>query len=389
MTTNPSNQWVTSMAIKRTPLTQAQVDAIKTPGRHFVAEGLALRVRDTGTRTWLAQLPGKRFVTIGHADSMKLSQAKAAAGKLLNSDQVAKASNYGRTPLSFKEAAYKHLEIARQQWKVPKGQELSKTEVRWINFIENYFDPVFGKTPVLKLKPADVAEALGPYWFEKTPSALKARQMCERVIQAEIAKTGELIANPANADFIHAILTKPDHETDHIEMPTVDELRTVMKKLNYGHITHHAMAWLVQSLARSNSVRWAEAEQFNFDTNSWDIPAEIVKMTEDFRVPLTKRMLKMAKTADPGLLFPNGDGTVLSANAFRSFCIKRGLSWRPHGIRATFRSWAQEQGVAKDVADFVIDHRKRHDETDTPYARSDILEIRREIVEEWGKVIFG
>lgn len=54
-----------------------------------------------------------------------------------------------------------------------------------------------------------------------------------------------------------------------------------------------------------------------------------------------------------------------------------------HGFRSTFRDWAAEQpGVSREVAELSLAHTIGSD-VERAYARSDLLEKRRQLMERW------
>ena len=56
----------------------------------------------------------------------------------------------------------------------------------------------------------------------------------------------------------------------------------------------------------------------------------------------------------------------------------------PHGFRSTFRDWAGEtRPEGRDVVERALAHAIR-DKAEAAYARSDLLERRRPLMEAWG-----
>ena len=60
-----------------------------------------------------------------------------------------------------------------------------------------------------------------------------------------------------------------------------------------------------------------------------------------------------------------------------------GISAVPHGFRSSFRDWAAEQTNARhDVIEATLAHVVR-DSTVAAYARSDLFERRRRLMDDW------
>jgi integrase len=94
-----------------------------------------------------------------------------------------------------------------------------------------------------------------------------------------------------------------------------------------------------------------------------------------------------AKPAD--LLFPSLDAEPLDINAMRQ-AMQRALDRNvtPHGIRATFRTWARDTGRDETLAELALAHAV-DDETNAAYARSNAFDRRVTLLEEWCETICG
>ena len=63
--------------------------------------------------------------------------------------------------------------------------------------------------------------------------------------------------------------------------------------------------------------------------------------------------------------------------------LRLGIAAVPHGFRSSFRDWAAEQTSARhDVIEAALAHVVR-DSTVAAYARSDLFERRRRLMDEW------
>jgi integrase len=60
----------------------------------------------------------------------------------------------------------------------------------------------------------------------------------------------------------------------------------------------------------------------------------------------------------------------------------------PHGLRSTFRDWAAEQGVDRDLAEMALAHTVGS-EVERAYRRTDLIERRRAMLESWGQLLQG
>ena len=61
----------------------------------------------------------------------------------------------------------------------------------------------------------------------------------------------------------------------------------------------------------------------------------------------------------------------------------------PHGFRSTFRDWAGEATAhPRELVEAALAHAVR-DKAEAAYARSDLLDRRRALMDEWGRVCEG
>ena len=54
----------------------------------------------------------------------------------------------------------------------------------------------------------------------------------------------------------------------------------------------------------------------------------------------------------------------------------------PHGFRTSFRSWCGDKGVSREIAEMSLAH-KIGSAIEQAYARTDLLERRREVINRW------
>ena len=60
----------------------------------------------------------------------------------------------------------------------------------------------------------------------------------------------------------------------------------------------------------------------------------------------------------------------------------------PHGLRSTFRDWAAEQGIDRDLAEMTLAH-VVGSEVERAYRRTDMVERRRALMAAWGQAVRG
>ena len=113
-----------------------------------------------------------------------------------------------------------------------------------------------------------------------------------------------------------------------------------------------------------------------------------MKAKKAHRVPLSGRALEILKEAEElrgasGLVFPSARDKPLSDMTLSKLVKEQGFDVHVHGFRTSFRTWAQEQtNFPREVAEAALAHVVK-DKAEAAYARSDMFEKRRRMMESW------
>ncbi|MFT7191274.1 MAG: integrase [Dinoroseobacter sp.] len=156
--------------------------------------------------------------------------------------------------------------------------------------------------------------------------------------------------------------------------------------------TKLAIEFTILTASRSGEVRGARWEEIEQSTATWTIPAERMKMRREHRVPLSGGALAVLNEAEPlrdvsGLVFPSVRSKQLSDMTLSKLVRELGIKSTVHGFRSSFRTWTQEQTtVPGEIAEAALAHVKA-DKVEAAYARSDLLEKRRKLMESWAEFI--
>ncbi len=154
-----------------------------------------------------------------------------------------------------------------------------------------------------------------------------------------------------------------------------------------------AFEFLILTAARWGEVRGARWDEMDTAAHVWTVPATRMKANREHRVPLCRRALDIldaARTlggdASP-LVFTAGDGES-SMRRCSGGCWS-GSAYRPvpHGFRSSFRDWAAEETEhRREVIEAALAHVVRN-KVEAAYARSDLFERRRLLMEDWASVV--
>jgi integrase len=150
-------------------------------------------------------------------------------------------------------------------------------------------------------------------------------------------------------------------------------------------------------------MRWQEV---NIDAKVWVVPSDRMKASNIHRVPLSAAALAILAGVRPlmkrpdDLVFPGWrQGRPLSDRAVSEVIRRMNEGgeegepprWRdaegravvPHGFRSTFRDWAGEtRPEGREVVEAALAHTIK-DKAEAAYARSDLLERRRPLMDAW------
>ena len=151
--------------------------------------------------------------------------------------------------------------------------------------------------------------------------------------------------------------------------------------------------FLVLTAARSGEARLARWDEIDPQARMWTIPGDRMKSGRRHRVPLSKAALAVLEKAHrllndgSGLIFPSVNGRTLSNMTLSKLVKELGIAAVPHGFRSSFRDWAAEQTNApRAVMEAALAH-TYGDAAEQAYARSELVEKRRGLMEAWGEFV--
>ena len=159
-----------------------------------------------------------------------------------------------------------------------------------------------------------------------------------------------------------------------------------------GHLcTRLAFEFLVLTAARSGEVRGAMWEEMDVASRMWTVPAERMKAREVHRVALSGAALAVLEQARElgavqGLVFPSKLGRAISDGTMSKLLRDLGIPAVPHGFRSSFRDWCGDTRVPREVAEACLAHTVGN-RVEAAYARSDLFELRRPVMEDWAEYV--
>ena len=358
-------------------------------GRHGDGNGLYLYVQRTGTRSWIQRLVirgRKRELGLGSVHLVSLAEAReqALANRKLaraGGDPLADKRRTQAVP-TFAEAAATVVEQKRAGWRSPRQA------TNWLHSLERYVLPTIGSRPVSEVSSADVLAVLTPIWHVKSNTARCLRQRIGAVLEWAVAMEHRT-DNPC--DRIGSVLGPQRDIVRHMRALPHREVAAALEKVRGSRSTRAvklAFEFLVVTAARSGEVRLARWEEIDLARRVWTIPAERMKMRREHRVPLSVRaveVLDAARSLADGnpLVFPNRLGNPVRDTFLSQLLKDLTVAAVPHGFRSSFRDWAAEEtDHPREVIEAALAHVVRS-KVEAAYARSDLFERRRRLMDEW------
>jgi integrase len=258
--------------------------------------------------------------------------------------------------------------------------------------------PRIGATPISAVTPRAVLDALRPIEARSPDLARRARQRISAVFAYAIAD-GSATADPA-APIVRALApVVKRHRPAIIDLEPARAMLRAIEATPAHPVTRMAHRLLVLTAARPGEVRfaaWCEFEGLDGDAPLWRIPAARMKMKREHMVPLVPAVLAVLEalrevSGESALLFPSTRNArrAISENDLSYFVGRAGFRGRhvPHGWRSTFSSVMNERHRAdRAVIDLMLAHAPS-DETEAAYHRALHMDRRRELADEWARLI--
>ena len=366
------------------------------PGRHADGNGLYLFVQPTGTRSWVQRLVirgRRRELGLGAATLVPLAKAREQA---LANRALARS---GGDPLSDKrrvQGVPTFAEAARQVLEQKRGGWRGRWHVHnWWRSLERYVFPRVGDRPVSEVNTADVLEILSPIWHVKAATAREVRQRIRAVLDWAIALD---MRNDNPCDRVLPVLgPQNDIVTHRLALPHKDvaaAIETVRTSKSGQAAVKLAFEFFVLTAARSAEVRLATWDEMDTAGRVWTVPALRMKAKREHRVPLCGRALEildLARALGDGnpLVFPMRSGRAISPSTLPKMLQYHRIAAVAHGFRSSFRDWAAEEtDHPREVIEAALAHVVQN-KVEAAYARSDLFERRRLLMDDWAEYLRG
>jgi len=406
-------------------LSAIEVKRLASPGWHAVGgvAGLLLQIRQPAkddaplARSWILRLriAGERqLIGLGSYPQVSLAEAREQARKLsaearggvnliarkrAQRSALIAAASRNKT---FKDCAEAYMEAHASDYSNDKHRK------QWASTLESYAYPVVGKMLVADISMRHVLDVLlqdtvhrngsrGKLWYTKPETAKRLLDRIKTVLDYATVSEYRSGMNPATwKGYLDSQLpsTRGLKEVKHFPSLPYEQIGDFMIHLRQkDSISAKALEFIILTDMRSGSVRQATWSEIDFNKQLWIIPPKHFKTRVEFRVPLQPQAIALLKQLprinDSDRIFPNGQGKPLSDMALNQ--LMRGMHERgefkgeavPHGFRATHRTWAAEQTDYPEEVRKLASGHAVGDAVKEAYQRTDLLEKRRNLMNDW------
>jgi integrase len=411
------------------PLSAIEVNRINRVGWHAVGgvTGLLLQVRKPTKigapvpKSWILRLTvgNKRHpIGLGSFPQVSLAEAREMA------KQMSLEAKQGINPLqkrrakksaliaeaskkkTFKQCAEAYIESHSTDYRNDKHRK------QWATTLVTYVYPIIGNMLVSDLSMRNIKDVLlqetidrdsvkGSFWSLKNETAKRTLDRIRVLLDYAIVNEYRDGSNPAIwKGYLDTLLPSPKglKKVKHHPAVPYQMVGDFMLKLRANDsISARCLEFLVMTAVRSGSVRQAEWSEIDLKQRVWTIPGEHTKSGKEHRVPLSMQAIKLLEMlpqieGNP-MLFPSPRGKGLSDMALSQ--LMKGMRERgeisiegvPHGFRSTFRDWAAEQTAYPDEIRKVASGHSVGDQVKEAYQRTDLLEKRRRLMDEWSNYL--
>jgi|GEM_PF-360073 len=388
--------------------------------------GLLLVVAPSGARNWILRVqdgkdakgkPRRRDIGLGAVDDgagrrafghgddragvlplmqrrmLTLAEARekaAALRRLVKAgvDPLAERDKARRVVPTFAEAVTAAHEALSRGW-------ADRTAKAFLASLIEHANPALGALKVDAIGASEIILALAPIWHDKPVIARKVRARILQVLAFAKARGWRADALP-DARELRTGLAKQARGDNFAAMPFADVPDFVAAQLGKDMgASRAALLFAILTAARSGEVRQATWEQIDVEARTWTRPTAIMKMGAAHVVTLSDAAIAVLDRLAPnkalrvGLVFPGAKANrPLSDMSLTKIMRLADRKETVHGFRSAFRDFAAERcpTVPAMVAEMALAHRVGTS-TEQAYLRSDLRDMRRALMDAWGRFV--
>lgn len=375
-----------------------QLATLTKPGVYSDGGGLYLRVRNSGSRSWLfiCMVRGRRReLGLGSVHDVSLAHARQKAAG------VRSAFIAGHEPVLERAAVLETVAADMVTFgafadslidDIEGGFRNDKHRKQWRSTLASHAASL-RDVPVADVTTDQVLSVLKPIWGRLPETASRLRGRIERVLDAAKVKGHRAGDNPARwRGHLDLLLPRRSRlEKGHHAALPFAEIRTFMSSLQTRQaIGARALEFAILTASRTGEVIGATWGEVDMEEALWSIPASRMKAGQPHQVPLSEgalSVLRALRPPNPGAgeaVFRSSRGGALS-NMSMSMLLRRlgHDAITVHGFRSTFRDWAGETTkFAREDIEMALAHTVGS-KAERAYRRGRALGKRRDLMAAW------
>lgn len=310
---------------------------------------------------------------------------------------------------TFKEVAERYVDMKKAEW-----DEGGASEQSWRGSLAKHVYPVIGDMAIDRIDRADVLDLLKPIWVKVPVTATRLLPRLDLIFGHAIEEGLRPSNNPADRDSIRKSLPKASrvHTPKRHKALIYADVPGFMAELHERQaaspyaIGPKALEFTILTALRTKEVIGAKWDEIDLEAGIWTIPASRMKIKrtgsgdarEAHRVPLSKRVLAILhglprEESNPFVFISvdkKGQG-LSNGTMLKELKEELGYAGKAtvHGFRASFKTWsAVATNHPHEVSELALAHYPS-DKTVSAYLRTDLLEKRVPLMDDWAAFTRG
>lgn len=365
-------------------LTATKVKALKEKGYYSDGNGLYLSIDINGNKNWVFRYTYlKKRSKMGLGFELTLSEARV---KVIELNDRIKSGHHPKSETvksgTFEQMSKEYIDMRKPEWKNKKHAQ------QWKNTLNAYAYPYIGSMQVADIATSHIKSLLDPIWLDKPETAKRVRSRVQKVIDYCIALGISDKGNPARLSVLKSVMPKHKRDVKHFPALHHSQISDFYSKLHTS-MSHYALMFTILTASRTNEIigaKWSD-----IDCDLWTIPKERMKSNREHRVPLSKQAVALLESLHRvnEFIFPSTSikPKGLSNMAMLTAVKNINPNITVHGFRSCFRDWVEEAtNYDSRLAEAALAHVVK-DKTVAAYQRSDLLEKRRVLMQEWADYV--
>ena len=370
--------------------------------------GLTIQVNPPVGASWILRTTvnaKRKWIGLGGYPEVSLAQAREEAGEIKRritreafdpvEDRLMKRSDAKKDHLkkfTFEQLANEYIEKRSHEFK-------TQQQVRKLTSIfKNYAYPKIGSIRITDIDLNTIKSMLDPIWSTKTETANRLRMYVSHVFDLAIARGVYTQLNPARWDGgLKTLLPAPQKisKTTHYKALDVELMPEFWVKLTeQDWMGAKVLQFGILTGTRSAEMRGTQWTEIDFENKVWRIPSSRMKgeHPKDHNIPLSIAAIDLLNSM-PKIsqnVFPSAKDGVLTDATVSKVPKRIGYDVTAHGFRSTFKDWARQYvkfshaPYDDDLTELALAH-VNNDSTRAAYARNELLDERRPLMDEWAQ----